>query len=687
LRRALKQFIFRMLGKNPQAIVVSFATGDPELARRMHAEIQQLEPERRHVLVTPEDLKAGATFATYRQLRKRFRADRIGLAPVLLTPDSRYRALRRAAFLLAPTKILAYNQRLERHHLRLRTAIASWLFLKGVPLDRIFLRPKWLAPWKKDRSVYPSSVQEMEGRPLAPRRRTIAVLSPYFPYPLSHGGAVRIFHLLREMAEEFDIFLFAFRDRETDADFGPVLAYCARVILIEKSRYREPRWSTLLPPEVHEFHSGAMLSALDRVRREHGIEAVQVEYTMLAPYGGDVLVEHDVTFELYRQVWEGTGRGWWDYWRWRRFERKWVERYRRVVSMSEQDRALLDGPNVAVIPNGVDLARFTPEIERPGQRLLFVGSFRHFPNIVAYRFFIEQVWPALRERLPEIHLTVVAGPDPLIYWREHTGLPSIPAGERVQLLEFVADVRPLYIETNLAIVPTLVSAGTNLKVLEAMAMERAVVSTFSGCAGLGLDHGVNVWIADTPQDLAQAIQTLLGSRELRDRIAAAGRAHMECNFDWRAIGERQRVLLRELLPARIQFRRAQAADIEQITAIQATAPEASQWQPPDYLTFDCQVATTLDGQIAGFVVSRPVGDQEREILNVAIRPDLRRLHIATDLLRAEIARSPGAHFLEVRESNVAARQLYERLGFEPVGTRPGYYENPPEAGIVMRIFS
>jgi ribosomal protein S18 acetylase RimI-like enzyme len=318
--------------------------------------------------------------------------------------------------------------------------------------------------------------------------------------------------------------------------------------------------------------------------------------------------------------------------------------------------------------------------------LLFVGSFRHFPNIVAYRFFMEQVLPVLRESLPEIQLTVVAGPDPLIYWRQQTGLESIPIDDRVQLLEFVRDVRPLYIETNLAIVPTLVSAGTNLKVLEAMAMQRAVVSTSSGCAGLGLEHGVNVWIADTPQDFAHGIHTLLRDPGLRERITAFGCAHVRRNFNWPAVGEKQRALLRELLPPRVQIRRAEAADLEQIAAIQATAPEASQWQAPDYLAFDCQVAT-LDGQIAGFVVSRSVGDQEREILNVAVRPDLRRLRIATELLRTEMARWPGTHFLEVRESNTGARQLYQRLGFQAVGSRPGYYENPPEAGIVMRIFS
>ena len=688
MRSRLKQFIFRLLGKDPDAIVVTFASGDPELALRIFAEIQTLEPGRRHFLVKPGEFQTDSAIRIYWQLRKRFRAYRIGLAPVLLGRDRRSRALGRAAFLRAPTKILAYNGRLERHHLRLSTAIASLLFVRGVSLDRIFLRPNWLVPWKRDRSIYPNKIEEIAGREMSARRRRVAVVSPYFPFPLAHGGAVRIFNLLREMSGEFDIFLFAFRDAETKDDLRPVLDLCARVILADKPRYREPRWSTLAPPEVHEFRSPAMLRAIARVRSEYKIEAVQIEYTMLAPYAGDMLVEHDVTFALYRQILDrshGIAQRW-DYWRWQRFEKKWISRYRKVVVMSEQDRTLLGGPNITVIPNGVDLDRFTPEIERPGERLLFIGSFRHFPNIVAYRFFVDQVWPILREQSGAITLTVVAGPDPMLYWRAHTGLLAIPPDDRIRMLEFVADVRPLYVEANLAIVPTLESAGTNLKVLEAMAMDRAVVSTSSGCAGLGLEQGVNVWIADQPGDFAAAIERLLADSDLRRRIAAGGRVHAEHNFGWRQIGARQRALLRVLMPARVRIRPANESDVPEITAIQETAPESSQWQAQDYLTFDCFVAMA-DDRIAAFLVSRAVADKEREILNIAVHPDFRRLHIATELLQAERSRYPGVHFLEVRESNTAARRLYEGLGFEAVGERPAYYDNPPETGIVMRILS
>jgi glycosyltransferase involved in cell wall biosynthesis len=115
------------------------------------------------------------------------------------------------------------------------------------------------------------------------------------------------------------------------------------------------------------------------------------------------------------------------------------------------------------------------------------------------------------------------------------------------MLGFVADVRPLYVASNLVLVPTTVSAGTNVKVLEAMAMERAVVSTESGCAGLGLVHQHSVWVGETPEAFAAGVATLISDPERRVQMARAAREHALRNFDWRAIGEKQRALLRDLL--------------------------------------------------------------------------------------------------------------------------------------------
>ena len=534
MKQRIKRWLFRLLGKDPDAVVAVFCTGDPALCRRMAEEIRHLVPERRHFLITPQN---------WPEMRAVLKRHRIGLAPVMLDRESS--PLRRAAYRMAPRKILAYNTRLERHHLGFN--LSSFLFWRGVPLDRIYLRPRWW-PWpRRERSTLPRSHTVLEGRACSPQRMRVAVLSPYFPYPLSHGGAVRIFHLLREIAREFDVVLLAFTDAGEAPETERLLEFCARVVLVEKPRYREPRWSSLLPPEVHEFRSPAMRLAVEEQRREFAFQTLQVEYTHLASYGGDILVEHDVTFDLFGQIArrERTLSACWDFFRWRRFETRMVRRFPHTVVMSEKDAGML-GPaaHTVVLPNGVDLERFHPQPETPGDRLLFIGSFRHFPNVTAYRFFTEEVWPLLREKFPRLSVTVVCGADPLLYWRAFTNSPEPPSDGRIRLLPFVADVRPLYVESNLVIVPTTVSAGTNVKVLEAMAMQRAVISTAAGCAGLNLLHGHSVWVADTPHAFAAGIATLIADPERRSQIAQAAYLHARRNFDWGAIGEKQRALLR-----------------------------------------------------------------------------------------------------------------------------------------------
>jgi ribosomal-protein-alanine N-acetyltransferase len=136
----------------------------------------------------------------------------------------------------------------------------------------------------------------------------------------------------------------------------------------------------------------------------------------------------------------------------------------------------------------------------------------------------------------------------------------------------------------------------------------------------------------------------------------------------------------------MKIRAATSDDLAAIATIQAASPEASQWDPAGYLDYDCLVAVEND-HVAGFIVSRQTTPGEREILNVAVALSERRRSIARRLIAAELERVRGQWFLEVRESNIAALNLYKACGFQEAGRRNSYYHNPTESGIVMKLNS
>jgi ribosomal protein S18 acetylase RimI-like enzyme len=132
-------------------------------------------------------------------------------------------------------------------------------------------------------------------------------------------------------------------------------------------------------------------------------------------------------------------------------------------------------------------------------------------------------------------------------------------------------------------------------------------------------------------------------------------------------------------------RAATEEDLSAIADIQASAPEASQWNPLDYLAYECRVAER-DGLVLGFLVVRAVAEREWEILNLAVAPWVRRQGIGRQLL-GDILERAGEVFLEVREASDSARLFYEALGFKVVTKRLQYYSNPPDAAIVMKLHS
>jgi ribosomal-protein-alanine N-acetyltransferase len=142
-------------------------------------------------------------------------------------------------------------------------------------------------------------------------------------------------------------------------------------------------------------------------------------------------------------------------------------------------------------------------------------------------------------------------------------------------------------------------------------------------------------------------------------------------------------------------RPATREDLSAIAQIQAASREASAWEPASYLGYDCRVALS-NGRVVGFLVFRRLaqGDvlqehemPEHEILNLGVDPAERRKGVARRLVEGVLSEAPGAWFLEVRKSNLPAIRLYESLGFQPAGERKDYYQDPPEAAIVMRFLS
>jgi GT2 family glycosyltransferase/glycosyltransferase involved in cell wall biosynthesis len=383
-----------------------------------------------------------------------------------------------------------------------------------------------------DVAVFPG--QSRTGRPV------ILVASPYLPFPLSHGAAVRIYNLMRRAADHFDLILVSFVEEPAPVP-RELLAICVEVVTVRRpGSHALP--STPRPDTVEEFDSPAFHAALREAVRKWRPCVAQLEFTQMAQYARDgspartILVEHDITYDLYAQMlaqeedWE-TRR---TYERWLRFEKSAWPTVDRVVVMSEKDRALV--PGSVVIPNGVDLERFQTSLDPPEpRRILFIGSFAHRPNVLAMEFFLRDVFP----RLSEVALHVIAGQRHENFWDvRHVG---------VEIEGFVADVRPAYARATLVIAPLQASAGTNIKILEAMAMGKAVVSTSAGIHGLELEPGADLLVEDTAEGMAQAITRLLERPGERVALEQRARLTVERLHGWDTIAEVPKKLYEGLL--------------------------------------------------------------------------------------------------------------------------------------------
>jgi polysaccharide biosynthesis protein PslH len=387
--------------------------------------------------------------------------------------------------------------------------------------------------------------------------------------PLDKGGKLRTWHLLRHLAKHHEVTYLAFAEPDTPkADLEGMREVAARVEIVTRSdppkgSYRFYADAALhmvdpLPYAVGKYRSRRFRRRLDTLLREQRFDLIVCDFLFPAVNlprqlpCPTVIFTHNVESEIWRRHAETrTNRAarWLyglQYRRMLRCEERVLRRFSGVLAVSDADRDTLTrlypgaiARPVYVAPTGVDTDYFSPSPSDPAARdLVFTGSMDWLPNEDAMLFFRRDVLPLVRAEEPRVTLTIAGrAPTPAVARLGHA------AGVRVT--GRVDDVRPYIRDAAVYIVPLRIGGGTRLKIFEAMAMGKAVVSTSVGAEGLPVANGEHLVLADSPETFAREIVRLVRDVDQRRRLETAARALVVERHDWSAVaGELEAALLR-----------------------------------------------------------------------------------------------------------------------------------------------
>lgn len=399
------------------------------------------------------------------------------------------------------------------------------------------------------------------------QRLRILVVSPSLPYPAGWGFARRVLHLVDHLAGTHDVTMLSFTGHEVTAqhltEYGQRVARLVTVPLPDGRpgpRRRRQLRSLLGPTAYHtrEVKSRLLQQAFDELVATTSIDVVLLESSQLGwlriPAGLPVVIdEHNVESELLHRMSQAESSllrrafNLWEYVRYARFERRVWEAVTACVTTSQRDAetilGLTDGLPVVVVPNGVDPAEFSQaaQAEVIPDTLVFAGLLSYRPNADGIAWFLEEVLPRIREKHPRSHLTIVGSgsPEQLAALR----------GPGVTATGWVTDVKPYVRSAAVCVVPLRMGGGTRLKVVEALSLGKAIVSTHIGSEGLDVGSGTHLELRDDPQEFADAVVALLDDEARRAELGAAARALVEQRYSWSQGGQTLEGLLVQVVRA------------------------------------------------------------------------------------------------------------------------------------------
>jgi glycosyltransferase involved in cell wall biosynthesis len=375
-------------------------------------------------------------------------------------------------------------------------------------------------------------------------------------WPATSGGRVRSLQIVSELARRHRVTVLTTHGPDDDpAGLEERLSHCERVISLPHAVPKRgdggfaaalaQSWFTPYPVDLWKWRSSTVKRTVIDLIDEGAVDLCVSDFLFAAgnvPMRGRVpvvLFEHNVEYLIWQRL-SGVESSPWrraliDI-EWRKLRAREADACRNAdltIAVSDDDRQRLEelapGMRAATMPTGVDTSYFTPNVHREqAGRLVFSGSMDWHPNEDAVIHFTDVVLPLIRASMPEVSFTIVGrNPSPRV--RELAGQPGIVVTGTVD------DVRSWIGEAAVYVVPVRAGSGTRLKIFEALAMGKAVVSTTVGAEGLALEAGRHFLPADTPDAFAGAVVSLLRDGEKRHALGDAGRALVEASYSWPAV--------------------------------------------------------------------------------------------------------------------------------------------------------